>query len=160
MSTTTIEKTSTSELANHPVVSREQWLAARKELLAREREHTHARDRLSEERRKLPWVKVTKNYVFEGPDGPVTVRTRPRLHANNGDTCRAAALKGQGLILQPSVLVHEALRSGALGEILPAYRSPERGIYAPYTSRRQLPRTLRQMIDARAAAFESPAWER
>jgi predicted dithiol-disulfide oxidoreductase (DUF899 family) len=73
MSTTTIEKTSAPELANHPVVSREQWLAARKELLEKEKEHTRARDRLSEERRKLPWVKIDKNYVFEGPDGPVTL---------------------------------------------------------------------------------------
>ncbi|HEU4852019.1 MAG TPA: LysR family transcriptional regulator [Telluria sp.] len=99
-------------------------------------------------------------WSFEGPDGPVTVRTRPRLHANNGDTCRAAALKGQGIILQPAFLVHEDLKSGALREILPDYRSPELGIYATYTSRRQLPLKLRQMIDFLVDAFESPAWVR
>jgi predicted dithiol-disulfide oxidoreductase (DUF899 family) len=54
---------------NHPVVSREEWLEARKALLAKEKEWTRLRDRLSEERRALPWVRVDKQYVFEGPDG-------------------------------------------------------------------------------------------
>jgi len=52
---------------DHAVVSQEQWLEARKELLAKEKELTKARDRLSAERRALPWVKVDKNYVFDGP---------------------------------------------------------------------------------------------
>jgi predicted dithiol-disulfide oxidoreductase (DUF899 family) len=50
-------------------VSREEWLAARKELLKKEKEFTRLRDQLSAERRELPWVKVEKNYVFDGPDG-------------------------------------------------------------------------------------------
>jgi predicted dithiol-disulfide oxidoreductase (DUF899 family) len=51
------------------VVSREEWLAARKELLAREKEFTRQRDALSAARRKLPMVKIDKDYVFEGPNG-------------------------------------------------------------------------------------------
>jgi predicted dithiol-disulfide oxidoreductase (DUF899 family) len=51
------------------IVSREEWLAARKALLAREKEFTRARDALSAERRALPWVKVEKTYMFDGPDG-------------------------------------------------------------------------------------------
>ena len=51
------------------VVSREQWLAARKELLAKEKELTRARDALNTERRMLPMVEIDKPYVFEGPDG-------------------------------------------------------------------------------------------
>lgn len=58
----------------HPrIVSREEWLASRKELLPKEKEFTHLRDQLSAERRKLPWVRVEKNYVFDGPDGKVTL---------------------------------------------------------------------------------------
>ena len=57
----------------HAVVSREDWLAARKAHLAHEKEYTKARERLSEERRALPWVKVDKNYVFDGPDGKVSL---------------------------------------------------------------------------------------
>jgi predicted dithiol-disulfide oxidoreductase (DUF899 family) len=53
------------------VVSRQEWLAARKELLAKEKELTKERDALSAERRRLPMVKVEKDYVFEGPDGEV-----------------------------------------------------------------------------------------
>ena len=53
----------------HEVVSREEWLAARKELLKKEKEFTRLRDQLSAGRRELPWVKVDKNYVFDGPDG-------------------------------------------------------------------------------------------
>ena len=57
----------------HQTVSRDEWLAARKELLRKEKEFTRLRDQLSAERRALPWVKVEKNYVFDGPNGKVTL---------------------------------------------------------------------------------------
>ena len=55
------------------VVSREQWLAARKELLAKEKELTRRRDALNAQRRMLPMVEIEKPYVFEGPDGDATL---------------------------------------------------------------------------------------
>ncbi|MBI3798469.1 MAG: DUF899 domain-containing protein [Deltaproteobacteria bacterium] len=55
------------------IVTRDEWLVARKALLAKEKEATRARDALSAERRKLPWVKVEKNYVFDGPHGQETL---------------------------------------------------------------------------------------
>lgn len=55
---------------NHPVVSREQWLAQRHALLAREKALTHQVDQLARERRALPWVRVDEPYVFDTPDGP------------------------------------------------------------------------------------------
>jgi predicted dithiol-disulfide oxidoreductase (DUF899 family) len=57
----------------HRVVSPEEWLAARQELLREEKEFTRARDELSALRRKLPWEAVTKEYVFEGPQGRQTL---------------------------------------------------------------------------------------
>jgi len=57
----------------HAIVSREEWLAARKSLLARELAATHELDALRAERRQLPWVRIEKDYVFEGPDGPCTL---------------------------------------------------------------------------------------
>jgi len=54
-------------------VSRAEWLVARKGLLSKEKELTRLRDRLSAERRELPWVKVEKNYVFDAPDGKKTL---------------------------------------------------------------------------------------
>jgi len=58
---------------NHRVVSREEWLTARKQFLSKEKELTRLRDRLSVERRELPWVKVEKRYLFDGPDGNETL---------------------------------------------------------------------------------------
>jgi predicted dithiol-disulfide oxidoreductase (DUF899 family) len=55
------------------VVTREQWLEARKRLLAAEKEHTRSRDALNAERRRLPMVRIDKEYVFEGPQGAVTL---------------------------------------------------------------------------------------
>jgi predicted dithiol-disulfide oxidoreductase (DUF899 family) len=57
----------------HQIVSRDEWLAARKALLAKEKAFTKERDALSQERRRLPWVKVDKTYVFEGPAGKETL---------------------------------------------------------------------------------------
>jgi predicted dithiol-disulfide oxidoreductase (DUF899 family) len=55
------------------IVSRDEWLEARKTLLNKEKEATRARDALNAQRRVLPWVKVEKNYVFDGPDGRETL---------------------------------------------------------------------------------------
>ena len=55
------------------IVSREEWLVARKQLLAEEKEMTRAHDRLAAKRRMLPMVLIEKEYVFQGPDGPVTL---------------------------------------------------------------------------------------
>lgn len=58
---------------HHTIVSQNEWLAARKALLAEEKQFTKARDALSAARRDLPWLKVEKNYVFDGPDGKETL---------------------------------------------------------------------------------------
>lgn len=72
---TTFEATEATE-APHAVVSRGQWLAARRALLEKEKQHTHLRDELADLRRQLPWVKVEKPYAFETPCG---TRTLPDL---------------------------------------------------------------------------------
>ncbi|MDN5913985.1 MAG: DUF899 domain-containing protein [Pseudonocardia sp.] len=65
------------------VVAREEWLAARKELLVKEKELTRARDRVNAERRRLPMVRVDKPYTFQGPNGTVGLpdlfESRPQL---------------------------------------------------------------------------------
>jgi predicted dithiol-disulfide oxidoreductase (DUF899 family) len=59
---------------NHnPTVSREEWLVARKKLLAREKEFTRLRDELSRQRHELPWVRVEKEYFFDAPAGRVSL---------------------------------------------------------------------------------------
>jgi predicted dithiol-disulfide oxidoreductase (DUF899 family) len=67
----------------HKTVSREEWIAARKGLMAREKELTQAREAVSRERRELPWVRVDKDYVFDGANGRITLgdlfKGRPQL---------------------------------------------------------------------------------
>ncbi|HVN28474.1 MAG TPA: DUF899 family protein, partial [Candidatus Binataceae bacterium] len=58
---------------NHTVVSREQWIENRKQLLQKEKEFTKALDQLNEQRRALPWVRVEKEYVFDTPQGRKTL---------------------------------------------------------------------------------------
>lgn len=58
---------------DHTVVSREEWIAARKVLLQKEKDLTRQRDELHRQRQALPWVKVDKSYVFEGPSGKETL---------------------------------------------------------------------------------------
>jgi predicted dithiol-disulfide oxidoreductase (DUF899 family) len=60
-------------MTTHRVVTREEWIKERLEHLASEKELTRLRDRLSAERRALPWVKVDKSYVFDGPGGSVSL---------------------------------------------------------------------------------------
>jgi predicted dithiol-disulfide oxidoreductase (DUF899 family) len=63
----------TTEIKHPPIVSHTDWLAARKQFLAKEREFTHLRDELSRERRALPWEKVEKQYEFDSTSGKVTL---------------------------------------------------------------------------------------
>ncbi|MGA2058122.1 MAG: thioredoxin family protein [Bradyrhizobium sp.] len=70
-------------MVQHKIVSQEEWIEARKAHMAREKELMRSRDRLNEERRALPWVKVDKAYVFDGPAGKVTLadlfKDKPQL---------------------------------------------------------------------------------
>ena len=93
---------------------------------------------------------------FKGPLGPVSVKTNPCIHTNNGDTCRAAALASQGIILQPSFLVGDDLASGALVELMPEFRSLELGIYAVYPSRKHVSPKVRALIDFLTSHFSQP----
>ena len=84
---------------------------------------------------------------FSGPEGEVSVRTQPVMLTNSGDTCRAAALAHQGIVLQPSFLVGPDLAAGTLVELMPQYRSVELGIYAVYPTRKHVPAKVRALVD-------------
>jgi predicted dithiol-disulfide oxidoreductase (DUF899 family) len=73
MSTKTMTLEKSDLLSGHEVVSRPEWLIARKDLLKREKELTRLRDQLANERRALPWVKIDKEYIFDAPEGEVTL---------------------------------------------------------------------------------------
>jgi predicted dithiol-disulfide oxidoreductase (DUF899 family) len=63
-------------MQRHPVVSHDEWITARQALLNKEKEFTRLRDELSQQRRHLPWERVDKEYVFEGPKGTETLAQR------------------------------------------------------------------------------------
>lgn len=97
-------------------------------------------------------------WEFDGPDGHITVKTQPVLHSNSGDTCRGGALAHQGIVLQPTFLIGDDLRSGALVELIPEYRSVELGIYAVYPTRKHMLPKARLLIDYLVETFASPPW--
>src|SRR3954463_4409141 len=74
---TETDETSTSRrtavMQTPPIVSPQEWQAAREKLLVREKELTRARDALAAERRRMPWMAVENEYRFEGPSGPATL---------------------------------------------------------------------------------------
>ena len=100
-----------------------------------------------------------ETWSFQGPDGDVSVKVAPRVRTNSGDTCRAAALQHQGIILQPTFIVGKDLAQGTLREILPAFRSIELGIYAVYPSRKFVSPKVRLLIDFLVEAFAIPMWD-
>jgi len=86
------------------------------------------------------------------------IKVSPRLRVNNGDTCRAAALAGLGIIFQPTFIVGQDLLSGELVEILEEWHTGEVGVYAVYPVRRHLSGKVRVMVDFLAAAFQGMPW--
>src|SRR5436190_22797652 len=66
-------RTETNEMKPSKVVSRDEWLVARKDLLTREKELTRLRDEVSRHRRELSWVKIDKEYFFDGQGGRKTL---------------------------------------------------------------------------------------
>jgi DNA-binding transcriptional LysR family regulator len=89
-----------------------------------------------------------------------TVKVPCVMHTNNGDTARAAAVGGAGVIWQPQFIVGPDLRAGRLVEVMPGFRMPDIDILALYPSRRHLSAKVRVMVDFLVEAFagELP-WE-
>jgi DNA-binding transcriptional LysR family regulator len=92
---------------------------------------------------------------------PVPVTVNCAMHANNGDTARAAALAGAGIIWQPTFLIGADLRAGRLVPLLPDFHLPDIDVLAVYPSRRHLSAKVRVMIDFLAAEMGGiPPWDR
>src|SRR3989454_6919266 len=70
-------------IEDRKVVSQNEWIAARKKLLAKEKKFSKLRDELNLQRRKLPWVKIEKEYAFDGPSDKLTLRDRKSTRLNS-----------------------------------------------------------------------------
>lgn len=148
-----------SQLVSRQLASTRMVACASPSYLALHGTPQHPRDLTQHEVISYSYWAARNEWTFVAPDdNPVVVRTRARIHANNGDTCRAAALDHQGIILQPDFLVADDLRRGDLVELFPGYRAMTLGIHAVYPSRKHLPIKTRRLVDFLVEAFAVPAW--
>jgi len=147
-----------SSLVSRKIASTRLVLCASPDYLRRHGEPSHPADIARHTVFTYTLLATGDTWNFEGPDGPVEVRVTPRLRSNNGDTCCAAALQHQGIVLQPSFMVSHHLRAGALVEVLPQYRSLELGVYAVYASRRHVTPKVRVVVDFLVDAFRICPW--
>jgi DNA-binding transcriptional LysR family regulator len=98
------------------------------------------------------------DWQFNGPGGRVSVRTKPIMHSNSGDTCRAMALEHHGVILQPDFLIGRDLADGTLVELLPEFHAQELGIYAIYPTRKHVSPKVRALIGFLVERFAGVRW--
>ncbi len=104
---------------------------------------------------------LAPEWRFVAPDGtPLNVQIDGRLHANNGDVLRVAALRGQGIVYLPSFIVGADLQAGTLVSLLADYIPADAGIHAVYPHSRHLSAKVRAFIDFLAERFGPlPHWD-
>lgn len=148
-----------SQLVSRKIATTQMVLCASPRYLTEHGEPRHPSDLVDHEIISYTYWSGRDEWRFtDASEKTLTVRIRSRMHANNGDTCRAAALADQGIILQPDFIVGEDLRRGDLVELLPAWRTGSIGIHVVYPSRKHLPLKTRRMVDFLAQAFETKSW--
>jgi DNA-binding transcriptional LysR family regulator len=98
---------------------------------------------------------------LEEGGAPRQIVVRGRIHLNNGESMRDAAIAGLGIAALPTFIAADPLRDGRLVELLPESPPTADTIYAVYPQTRYVSRAVRALIDALVAAFDSaPPWER
>lgn len=148
-----------SQLVSRKLASTRMVLCATPEYLAQRGLPAHPRELAQHAVIAYSFWSAGDEWEFTSPAGELArVRVKARIHANNGDTCRAAALDHQGLILQPDFLVATDLRAGLLVEVMPEYRATTLGIYAVYSSRKYLPLKTRCLVDFLVEQFREKYW--
>ncbi|WP_029526377.1 LysR family transcriptional regulator [Polaromonas glacialis] len=94
-------------------------------------------------------------HFIDGHGRDHAVKVSCVMHTNNGDTVRAAAIAGQGIIWQPGFLIGQDLKAGRLVPLLPGYRMPDIDVLAIYPTRRHLSTKVRVMVDFLVEAFQA-----
>jgi len=148
-----------SSLITRPLARDRMWLCASPRYVAQAAPIQGLEDLAAHSVMAYSWWSGGDTWTLYDRHGkPHSVTTHPRLHANSGDTCRAAALADQGVVYQPGFLVAEDLRRGDLVQLLPHLHGPDIPVCAVYPSRRHLPGKVRAMVDFLIAAFQAPTW--
>lgn len=155
-----IAKLENSSLVSKRLATTRIVLCASPQYLAQHGTPQHPSELINHAINSYSYRSAKDEWTFTGPQGSVSVKTKPCIHTNNGDTCRAAALSHQGVILQPTFLVGKDLADGSLVELMPSYRSEELGIYAVYPTRKHVSAKVRALIEFLATHFagRGPSW--
>ena len=146
-----------SSLISRQLASTRLVLCAAPGYLARRGTPRHPADLAQHDVLGYSLLSMGDQWQFNGPQGPVTVKVKPRIWCNNGDSCTAAAVGGAGIQLQPDFLVDQELAGGRLVEVLPGFRAQELGIYAVYPSRKFVLPKVRALVAFLAARLGPPA---
>lgn len=148
-----------SQLVSRKLASTRIVLCASPDYVARHGLPSHPQDLARHAVISYRYWSTGDEWQFTGPSGELErVHVRARIHTNNGDTCRAAALDHQGVILQPDFLVAQDLRAGHLVELMPQFHAMTVGIYAVYSSRKHLPLKTRRLVDFLVEQFQRVPW--
>ena len=155
-----------SSLVSRPLTSTRMVLCASPAYLKSRGQPSHPSDLASHDVLAYSLFSMGEQWEFTGSEagseagsaGVVSVKVTPRMRTNSGDTCRVAALRHQGIVLQPTFLVGPDLLAGTLVEVMPTWRSVELGVYAVYPSRKFVSPKVRLMIEFLVNAFKMRAW--
>jgi len=147
-----------STLVSRPLTSTRMVLCASPAYVRKRGKPTHPSDLTSHDVLAYSLLSMGEEWEFMGPEGAATVKVTPRMRTNSGDTCRVAALRHRGIVLQPTFLVGQDLLAGNLVELMPAWRSIELEVYAVYPSRKFVSPKVRLMIEFLVKAFTKRAW--
>jgi DNA-binding transcriptional LysR family regulator len=148
-----------SSLVSRPLTSTRMVLCASPTYLHARGQPSHPSELASHDVLAYSLFSMGDQWEFTGSEeGVVSVKVTPRMRTNSGDTCRVAALRHQGIVLQPSFMIGPDLLAGTLVEVMPAWHSIELGVYAVYPSRKFVSPKVRLMIEFLAGAFKMRAW--
>jgi DNA-binding transcriptional LysR family regulator len=153
-----IARLPSSSLVSRPLTSTRMVLCASPAYLRARGHPGHPTELADHDVLAYSLLSMGDQWEFAGPEGTAQVKVNPRLRTNSGDTCRLAALRHQGIVLQPTFLVGPDLLAGTLVEVMPAWRSLEFGVYVIYPSRKFVSPKVRLMIEFLVNAFRMRAW--
>lgn len=153
-----IAQLSDSSLISRPLTQTRMVLCASPDYLKKKGAPLHPDDLKKHDTISYSYWSSGNVWEFQGPQGKQSITIRSRIQTNNGDTCRAAALSHQGIVLLPDFLIFEDLKRGKLIEIIPDYKAIELGVFALYPTRKQLPLKVRKLVDFLVDEFETPPW--
>lgn len=147
-----------SNLVSRALATSRMVLCASPDYLANHGVPLHPDDLAQHEVIAYSYWSAGDEWSFLGSSGETRVRVSPRIHANSGDTCKAAAVAGYGVVFQPDFLVYDCLQTGQLIELMPEFQGAKLEIQTLYPTRKQLPLKVRKLVDFLVEQFRHPVW--